>query len=136
MPRVMIAEDDLVMADMLADVLVHNGYEVCGIARTVDKAVDLCEHHEPDLAILNLLLAHGDVGTEIAARLRRRGNLGILYTTGNVGQMGRLTKADGAASLRKPYRPEDVVQALKIVEQIVSTGEIAGPFPEGFKVLS
>jgi hypothetical protein len=50
--------------------------------------------------------------------------------------MGRLTKADGAASLRKPYRPEDVVQALKIVEQIVSTGEIAGPFPEGFKVLS
>jgi two-component system, response regulator PdtaR len=77
MPRVMIAEDDLVMADMLADVLVHNGYEVCGIARTVEKAVDLCEHHEPDLAILNLLLADGDVGTEIAARLRRRGKLGI-----------------------------------------------------------
>jgi len=51
MLRVMIAEDDLVMADMLADVLVHNGYEVCGIARTVDKAVDLFEHHEPDLAI-------------------------------------------------------------------------------------
>jgi two-component system, response regulator PdtaR len=106
MSRVMIAEDDLVMADMLADVLVHNGYEVCGIARTVDKAVDLCEHHEPDLAILDLLLAHGDVGTEIAARLER-GNPCILHTTGNVGQMGRLTKADGEAALRKPYRPED-----------------------------
>jgi CheY-like chemotaxis protein len=108
----------------------------CGIARTVEKGVELGERHKPDLAVLDLRLAHGDVGTEIAARLRRRDNLGILYTTGNVGQMGRLTKADGAASLRKPYRPEDVVQALKIVEQIVSTGEIEGPFPEGFKVLS
>jgi DNA-binding response OmpR family regulator len=94
MPKVMIAEDDIVMADMLADVLAINGYEVCGIARTVDKAVDLCEDHKPDLAILDLRLAHGDVGTEIAARLER-GNPGILYTTGNVGQMGRLTKADG-----------------------------------------
>ena len=136
MPRVMIAEDDLVMADMLADVLVRSGYEVCGIARTVDKAVELGERHKPDLAIVDLRLAHGSVGTEIAARLTSRGSLGILYTTGNVGQMGFLTKADGQACIRKPYRPEDVVHALKIVEQIVSAGEVAGPFPNGFKVLN
>jgi response regulator of citrate/malate metabolism len=36
MLKVMIAEDDLMMADMLEDVLVGNGYEVCGIARTVE----------------------------------------------------------------------------------------------------
>jgi CheY-like chemotaxis protein len=136
MSKVMIAEDDLVMADMLADILVHSGYEVCGIARTVGGAVDLYERHKPDLAVLDLRLSQEDVGTEIAARLRPRGNLGILYTTGNVGQMGGLTKADGDACMRKPYRAEDVVQALKIVKQIVSTGKVAGPFPSGFKVLS
>jgi hypothetical protein len=48
--------------------------------------------------------------------------------------MGRLTKADGEAALRS-LSPV-IVQALKIVEQIGSAGEIAGPFPEGFKVLS
>jgi two-component system, response regulator PdtaR len=41
MLKVMIAEDDLMMADMLEDVLVEGGYEVCGIARTVEKAVEL-----------------------------------------------------------------------------------------------
>jgi signal transduction histidine kinase len=51
------------------------------------------------------------------------------------GQMG-LTKADGEACLGKPYRPEDVVRALKIVEQIVSTGEASQPFPKGFRVLN
>ena len=33
MTKVMIAEDDLLTADMLRDTLVENGYEVCGIAR-------------------------------------------------------------------------------------------------------
>jgi len=136
MSKVIIAEDDLVMADMLADILVHSGYEVCGIARTVDKAVRLCERHKPDLAILDLRLSDEGVGTEIAARLHPRGNLGILYTTGNVGQMGGLTKADGDACMRKPYRAEDVVLALKIVEQIVSDTEVAGPLPNGLRALN
>src|ERR1700722_9303718 len=134
MLKVMIAEDDLMMADMLEDVLVEGGYEVCGIARTVDKAVELGERHHPDLAVLDLRLAEGGLGTEIAARLNRHGELGVLYATGNMGHMS-LTKADGEACLGKPYRSEDVVRALKIVEEIVSTGEASKPFPKGFYVL-
>jgi two-component sensor histidine kinase/ActR/RegA family two-component response regulator len=134
MPVVMIAEDDLFMADMLEDVLVAGGYEVCGIARTVDKAVELGERHKPDLAILDIRLAEGGLGTDIATRLQHQGRMGILYASGHAGQLD-LTKADGDALISKPYRPEDVVLALKIVEHIVSTGEAAGPFPKGFSVL-
>jgi two-component sensor histidine kinase/AmiR/NasT family two-component response regulator/putative methionine-R-sulfoxide reductase with GAF domain len=135
MLKVMIAEDDLMMADMLEDVLVEGGYEVCGIARTVEKAVELGERHQPDLAVLDLRLAEGGLGTEIATRLNRRGQLGVLYATGNVGH-DSLTMADGEACLGKPYRPEDVVRALKIVEEIVATGEASRPFPKGFYVLN
>jgi two-component sensor histidine kinase/ActR/RegA family two-component response regulator/putative methionine-R-sulfoxide reductase with GAF domain len=134
MLKVMIAEDDLMMADMLEDVLIEGGYEVCGIARTVETGVELGERHQPDLAVLDLRLAGGGLGTEIAARLNRRGQLGVLYATGNVG-LASLTKADGEACLGKPYRPEDVVRALKIVEEIVTTGEASKPFPKGFYVL-
>jgi DNA-binding response OmpR family regulator len=59
MPKVMIAEDDLYMADMLEEILVDHNYEVCGIARTVDEAVALGERHKPDLAILDIRLAEG-----------------------------------------------------------------------------
>ena len=131
----MIAEDDLMMADMLSDVLTANGYEVCGIARTVDKAVEIGEHHRPDLAVVDLRLAEGGFGSEIANRLNRHGDLGVLYATGNVGNMG-LTKADGQACLRKPYRPEDLVRALKIVEQLITTGGAPQPFPTGFSLLN
>ena len=135
MLKVMIAEDDLMMADMLEDVLVGNGYEVCGIARTVEKGVELAERHKPDLAVLDLRLAEGGIATEIAARLNRPDGLGILYATGNGTQIS-LTKADGDAWLGKPYRPEDIVRALKIVEQIASTGEASKPFPKGFRLLN
>jgi CheY-like chemotaxis protein len=94
MLKVMIAEDDLVMADMLEDVLVAGGYEVCGIARTVEEGVELGELHKPDLAVLDVRLAGGDRGTDIAARLHRPGGPGILYATGNMGQID-LASANG-----------------------------------------
>jgi two-component sensor histidine kinase/ActR/RegA family two-component response regulator len=134
MVKVMIAEDDLLMADMLEDVLIESGYEVCGIARTVEEGVELGERHKPDLALLDLRLAAGGLGTEIAARLDRQGRPGVLYATGNNGQI-ELTKANGEACLGKPYRAADVVRALKIVEEIVSTGKASRPFPNGFRVL-
>jgi two-component sensor histidine kinase/HPt (histidine-containing phosphotransfer) domain-containing protein/CheY-like chemotaxis protein len=132
--KVMIAEDDLLMADMLQDVLVENGYEVCGIARTVEEGVTLGRRCKPDLALLDLRLADGGLGTEIAARLDIPGRPGILYATGNGSQI-RLTTANGEAVLDKPYRTEDVVRGLKIVEQIVRTGKASPPFPGGFQVL-
>ena len=134
MTKVMIAEDDLLTADMLRDTLVENGYEVCGIASTVDKAVELGERHNPDLAILDIRLAEGGLGTEIPARIKNACPMGVLYASGHVGKLG-LTKADGEALLTKPYRPEDVIRALKIVQQIVSTDGASRQFPKGFSVL-
>jgi ActR/RegA family two-component response regulator len=135
MPTVMIAEDDLFMADMLKEVLADNGYDVCGIARTVDKAVELGGRYKPDLAILDIRLADGGLGTDIPARLKGQGRMGVLYASGHACQMG-LTKTDGDALLFKPYRSEDVVRALKVVEHIVSADEAARQFPKGFSVLS
>jgi DNA-binding response OmpR family regulator len=93
MLKVLIAEDDLLMADMLADLLVTSGYEVCGIASTVEEGVQLGERHKPDLAVLDLRLEAGRLGSEIAARLTGPSRPGILYATGNSASHG-LTKAD------------------------------------------
>jgi two-component sensor histidine kinase/ActR/RegA family two-component response regulator len=134
MLTVMIAENDLLMADMLEESLVDAGYKVCGIARTVAEGIALGELHKPDLALLDLRLSHGGLGTEIAAQLDREGGVGILYATGNAGQIA-LTTDDGEACLDKPFRAVDVVRALKIVEEMISTGKAAQPFPSGFHLL-
>jgi len=133
MPKVLIAEDDLMIADMAEEVLLGHGYEVCGIARTVADAVALGLRHRPDFALIDLRLADGEFGTEIAAQLKDLG-LGVLYATGNMAQVA-LTAANGHACLAKPYRGGDLLRGLTIVSDLVATGAAVPPFPRGFQVL-
>ena len=60
MLKILIAEDNLMIADMAQDFLAGSGYEVCGIARTVGEAVTLARHHHPDLALIDLRLTTDD----------------------------------------------------------------------------
>ena len=60
MAKVIIAEDDLLIADLLEDVLVRAGYEVCGMASTVGETIALCNQLHPDLAVIDMRLADGD----------------------------------------------------------------------------
>ena len=134
MLKVLIVEDDLMLADASEEILVGHGYKVSGIARTVADAVALAWHSKPDLVILDLRLADGGLGTEVAAQLPQLGRPGILYVTGNTSQLA-LTAANGDACLSKPYRSADLVRGLEIVAGIVATGKARPPFPAGFQLL-
>jgi DNA-binding response OmpR family regulator len=132
--KVLIVEDELMIADMIGETLVDHGYEVCGIPRTVAEAVALGRRHDPDLAVIDLRLADGGLGTDIVAQLSPVGRLGVLYATGNVSQI-KLTAANGDACLAKPYRSADLLRSLEVVVEIVATGTASPPFPRGFQVL-
>ena len=134
MLKVLIVEDDLMLADFAEEILVEQGYEVSGIARTVTEAVALARHSRPDLVMLDMRLADGGLGTEVAAQLLPLGRPGILYVTGNMSQLV-LNSADGDACLGKPYRSADLLRGLEIVAEIVATGEAHPPFPGGFQLL-
>ena len=62
MLKVLIVEDDLMLADFAEELLVEHGYKVSGIARTVGDAVARIRHSAPDLVVLDLRLADGGLG--------------------------------------------------------------------------
>jgi DNA-binding response OmpR family regulator len=132
MLKVLIVEDDLMLADFAEEILVERGYEVTGIARTAAEAVALARHAKPELVILDLRLADGGLGTEVAAQLQPLCRPGILYVTGN---MSQVALTHGHACLAKPYRAVDLVRGLEIVAEIAATGKAQPPFPKGFQLL-
>ncbi len=134
MCKVLIVEDDVLIADMNEHILLENGYEVCGIARTVAEAVRLARLHKPDLAVIDMRLAEGGLGTEVVEQLTANGRLGILYATGNISN-ALLTSVNGDACLGKPYGDDDLLRGLKVVRDIVATGVASAPFPHAFRVL-
>ena len=131
--KVLIAEDNLMIADIAEELLVRHGYEVCGIAATVDEAVALGLRHKPDLALIDLRLADGGLGIEVATRLRAVGRIGVLFATGYDASVA-LQDADGDACLCKPYQTEDLMRGLEIVAEIVATGAAGPPFPRGLRL--
>ena len=132
MLKVLIVEDDLMLADFAEELLVENGYKVSGIARTVGDAVARIRHSTPDLVMLDLRLADGGLGTEVASQIATPGRPGILYVTGNMSQVALI---HGDACLAKPYRSVDLLRGLQIVAEIVATGKAQPPFPQGFQLL-
>jgi DNA-binding response OmpR family regulator len=133
-PKVLIAEDELMIADMIEEILVEHGYEVCGIARTVSEGIALGRLHKPHLAVLDLRLADGGLGTEIAAELGRYFPIGVLYATGNRTQLAGCG-AEGDACLMKPYRSVDLLRGLEIVYELFRSGKASRPYPQGFQLL-
>jgi two-component system, response regulator PdtaR len=131
--KIMIVEDDLLIADLFAE-MIHGSSEhnVCCIARTIEAAVACADKHAPDLALIDVRLAHGEMGTEIAARINSR--IGILYSTGN---MARVMQAGilGDACIGKPYSTVDLLRGLEIVTEIHAAGRASLPFPQTFRLL-
>jgi len=132
--KVMIVEDNLMLADLLEEILVTQGHTVCGIARTVAAGVALGREARPDLAIIDVRLADGGFGPDVAEALMDLTGMGVLYATGNL-DMAVVLDARGQGCLVKPYRIEDLVRSIEIVEELRRVGHATGPTPRGFHPL-
>lgn len=135
MSNVLIVEDDLLIADLLQDALEADGYLVIGVARTVSQALKLVKQHQPDIAVVDVRLENGELGTEFGSYVRKSGHCPILFSTGSSDDPV-LTKSEGDAVMIKPYLLRDVGRALNILRELAGSGQTALPFPRNFRLLA
>ena len=69
--KVMIVDDDFMIADCLEEILMDAGNEVCGTAGNVADAIAIGELHHPDLGVIDLRLSDGEIGTSVASDCAR-----------------------------------------------------------------
>jgi CheY-like chemotaxis protein len=131
MLRVLIVEDDFMVADCLEAVLSAAGYNVCGVAGGGADALLLDTCHQPDLAVIDFRLQDGEYGTEVGAALCTRRAIGVLYVSGNADDP-RLQDAKGTACIAKPYSASSMISALQMVSERVFHGAESAEFPHGF----
>ena len=83
----------------------------------------LAEHEQPDLAIIDVRLAGAVSGIDVAVEVSGRMNLGILFVTATPQRVLDPPAPAGEACLSKPFTEPEVIKALRVVEQMVSTGQ-------------
>jgi PAS domain S-box-containing protein len=79
--RIMVVEDEGVVAMQVAETLKGLGYEVPLIALTGEEAVAKLLETEPDLVLMDIHLRGGVSGIEAAHRIRQRLDVPIVYLT-------------------------------------------------------
>jgi DNA-binding response OmpR family regulator len=98
--RVLIVEDEMLLALNLEDMLVELGHNVIAVATRITQALTLAAESEIDLAVLDLNLA-GSLSFPVAEVLRRRGIL-FMFATG-YGSQGLIENYRNEYVLVKPY---------------------------------
>jgi len=108
--RVLIVEDEPLIAMALEDVLLDLGCTIVGRAAGVDDALASIAQHAIDLAILDVNIEGGQ-SYAVADALRDRG-VPFVFTTGAAEDSVDCRYADNVI-LRKPFMPMGVVLALR-----------------------
>ncbi len=124
--RVLIAEDDFLIALQIQEALSAAGLQVVGTATTANEALDLAREERPALVVMDVRLAGRSDGIEAARELFHRFNIRCLFTTANDDLHTRV-RAEPYAPLgwlAKPYTMESLV--LAIVDALVALG-LRGP---------
>ena len=66
--RVLIVEDETIVARDLQNMVEKVGYEVCGLATTGEEALELASSRKPDLALVDIVIKGSLDGIEIAKK--------------------------------------------------------------------
>ena len=107
--RVLVLEDEAILAFALEDMLLELGCEVVGPAMRLADALSLVEKDPLDAAVLDVNIA-GDRSYCVAEILERRG-IPFIFATG-YGSGGVEVKRPDVRVLAKPYRQADLEAEL------------------------
>jgi two-component system, response regulator PdtaR len=120
MMDILVVEDEFLLAMALEDCLTRAGHRVVGLARSRAEALECAARAHPDLALLDIRLAGGENGVEIAAELEERMSVPVLYASGQVHEAEE--SGVGMGVLRKPYSEADVLRSLEVVRRLREGG--------------
>jgi CheY-like chemotaxis protein len=79
--RILIVEDEMIIALDLENLVSELGHTVVGIATTRQEAVKLAKEHEPDLVLCDIQLADGSSGVDAASDILGEMSIPVIFIT-------------------------------------------------------
>ena len=114
--RLLIVEDEALIAEETADRLARLGHEVVGIADTGQQAIDMAQACRPDLVLMDIHLKGRMSGIEAAQRIYDSLGTPVVFASAH-SDRETLQRAQTNAQfgyILKPFRESDLVLALRV----------------------
>ena len=115
--KILIVEDEFIVANDLKIMLIKAGYQIIGIASSVAQARKLIADKSPDWVLLDIMLKGDLTGIDLAWELREM-QLPFLYISANTNQstLEAVKATHPYGFMVKPFRERDLIVMLDIAK--------------------
>lgn len=117
--KILIVEDEFIVANDLSMILENAGYDVCGIADSVEEAQAMVTKYQPELILLDIHLKGRLTGIDLARQLGEL-NIAFVYLSANSNQkiLEEAKATNPYGFMVKPFREKDVLVSLEIAQYL------------------
>ncbi|MGK6353138.1 response regulator [Parapedobacter sp. DT-150] len=114
--RILIIEDEAIVAQDLAARLESAGYAVAAVVDNGEEAVAKCLHIEPDLVMADIHLKGKMDGIQTVERINQTNAVPVIYLTAyaDAQMWERAKQTRPSAYLTKPFRERDIHSAIEL----------------------
>jgi DNA-binding LytR/AlgR family response regulator len=114
--RILIIEDELIIAENMKKMLHELGYEVTGIACDKNEAIQLLDKKVPDIALVDIKLRHGDDGIELAESIKEEYNIPVVFISSfsDKETIERAKYIKPGGYIVKPFEKKDLYSSIEI----------------------
>jgi len=114
--KILVVEDEMIIAAKISMHLTNLGYEVTGILPRGEEALMSVEENRPDIVLMDIRLKGNLSGIETAIQMQKIADIPVIFLTANVdeGTFNKAKLAKPYAFLSKPYKQLDLQRAIEL----------------------
>lgn len=135
--KILIVEDETIIAAEIQAILERLGYQVVGKARNGDKALDLLASSSPDLALLDITIKGTLSGIDIAKVIRKKYKFPYVFLTSHsdINTLNQVKETLPYGYIVKPFTESDLRSTIELA-LFKFQSENEDPFPSKEKLES
>jgi DNA-binding LytR/AlgR family response regulator len=124
--RILIVEDDMIIAANISLQLSKLGYEVTGIETKAEEAIHHALETKPDLILMDIQLKGKSNGIEAAHAIHKVQDIPIIYLTANEDDatFQKAKDTNPFAFISKPFNKQNLERTIALVEQRIKESPI------------
>lgn len=115
-PRILIVEDEALIAAEIEMTLVRMGYRIAGKVRNGDLALDLLASSNPDLALLDINIKGSRSGIDLANIIRQKYDYPFVFLTAFADRetLSKVKDTLPYGYVVKPFNDNDLLSAIEL----------------------
>lgn len=113
--KVLIVEDEILVAETIRQSLLRHGYAVAAVAVTGEEAIRLAKIYDPDVVIMDIALKEEMNGIQAASMINMRRATPVIFLTAHASMdlFNKVKIIERFVYISKPFKDRQILNAIE-----------------------